>query len=85
MSETHAVMTMVHPFTGLTVEVTPVEVGDVVEPSDFYRSATTMYDGPGGALGQWFMAGDVIGGTVVGPACNVQFLRPSTLVYDDEE
>lgn len=79
-----SVETMLHPVTGQTVEVVALKAGDTVEATDIYRSATTMFDGPGGALGQWFVAGDVLDGSVIGPACNVQFMRPTVLDYDDD-
>ena len=63
-----------HPFTRVPCEVLHLNPGDVVEAGDLYRSVTVTE--AKSDLGRWFMAGDVIAGTVIGPTCNVHFIRP---------
>jgi hypothetical protein len=70
---------MPHPFSGDTCQVTHLNVGDEVMPHDLYRSMTVANDGSQmneqGGLGKWVYAGNMLAGSIIGPECNVHFIR----------
>ena len=69
-----------HPISGELCEVVKLEQGDVVEATDFYRSATINEQGapidkenPG--VGCWRLAGQSLVGFPLHQDCNVSFFR----------
>ena len=74
---------MIHPLIGTPHEVLRLEPGDRIEVGDLYRSATLQE--PKSGLGRWFAATETLAGTVIGPECNVAFIRLSPIVEAPED
>lgn len=82
--------TMIHPFTHVLCEVIHLQIGEVIDSGDIYRSATYSTTGhaiskesPG--LGKWFYAGEMLEGSPVGNECNVHFIRLIPFVEDSQK
>lgn len=80
MAKEQKLETMLHPFNGTPCEVVHLQPGAEVESGDLYRSVTVAVDGSpigpeSGGLGRWFAAGDILDGSIIGPECNVHFVR----------
>ena len=61
-----------HPMSKLFCETKLLDVGDVIESGDMYRSLT-ITDKKG--IPKWIFAGDSLANSVVSSTCDVQFVR----------
>ncbi len=71
---------MIHPFNGKNCEMKRLSPGDVIDSGDVYMSQTIKQNNS--EIGRWFFAGDVLNGSIIGPNCNVNFIRLTEIVNE---